>query len=81
MGEVIFKNQKEIYLTKSEKNLLFLLLSNRGEKVNYNQIEEFIYNGVYTSSNAIRTLMKRLRQKLPENLIKNCIDEGYFIEK
>ena len=79
--KLLIENQKDIYLTKSEKNLLFLLLDNRGEKISHHQIEEFIYDGVVKSSNAIRTLIKRLRQKLPENLIKNSIDEGYFIEK
>ena len=79
--KILYENDKEIYLTKSEKNLLFLLLDNRGEKISHHQIEEFIYDGVVKSSNAIRTLVKRLRQKLPENLIKNSIDEGYFIEK
>lgn len=73
-------NDIEISLTKSEKSLLFLLLNNRGEKITHNQIEEFVYDGVAKTSVAIRTLIKRVRQKLPKDTILNILDEGYYIK-
>ena len=78
--KILFENSDEIYLTKYEKNLLFLLLSNRAEKINHQQIEEFVYSGVAKTSTAIRTLVKRLRDKLPKDTILNSLDEGYYIK-
>ena len=77
---VLYENEIEINLTKSERNLLYLLLNNRGEKITHNQIEEFVYNGVSKTSVAVRTLIKRLRAKLPKDSIKNSLDEGYYIK-
>lgn len=77
---------KELYidnriceLTKNEKNFLTLLVENRGSKISYDQIEDFVYHGNTKSNNAIRSMVKRLRKKIPENLIQNSMDEGYFI--
>ncbi|WP_418180102.1 winged helix-turn-helix domain-containing protein [Aliarcobacter lanthieri] len=77
---VLYDNDIEISLTKLEKNFLFLLLQNRGNKISHNQIEEFLYDGMAKTSVAIRTLVKRLRQKLPKDTILNILDEGYYIK-
>jgi DNA-binding response OmpR family regulator len=53
-------------LTKNEKNLLFLLVENLGVKVSYEQIENFVYQGESKSSDAIRSLIKRVRKKNPQ---------------
>ena len=76
----LYENEIAINLTKSERNLLYLLINNRGEKITHNQIEEFVYNGVSKTSVAVRTLIKRLRAKLPKDSIKNSLDEGYYIK-
>ena len=67
-------------LTKNERNFLFLLVENLGKKVSYEQIENFVYQGESKSSNAIRSLIKRIRKKLPKELICNSLEEGYFIK-
>ncbi|MBP7783629.1 MAG: response regulator transcription factor [Aliarcobacter sp.] len=67
-------------LTKNERNFLFLLVENLGKKVSYEQIENFVYQGESKSSNAIRSLIKRIRKKLPKELIFNSLEEGYFIK-
>lgn len=67
-------------LTKNEKNLLFLLVENLGLKVSYEQIENFVYQGESKSSDAIRSLIKRVRKKIPKEVIFNSLDEGYFIK-
>jgi two-component system OmpR family response regulator len=74
-------NNKNIELTRNEKNLLYLLANNLGSKINYDQIENFVYEGEVKTSDAIRSLMKRLRKKLPKDLILNSLDEGYYIKK
>ncbi|MCT7596679.1 response regulator transcription factor [Aliarcobacter butzleri] len=77
---ILYDGDMKISLTKLEKNFLFLLLNNRGKKINHHQIEEFLYDGVAKTSVAIRTLIKRVRQKLSENTILNALDEGYYIK-
>ena len=73
-------NNSEIELTKNEKNLLVLLIENKGNKISYEQIETFVYKGESKSSDAIRSLVKRIRKKIPKELILNSLDEGYFIK-
>lgn len=76
----LFFENIEIELTKNERNLLFLLINNIENKVNYTQIEDFVYGRESKSSDAIRSLVKRLRKKLPKDLIFNSLDEGYYIK-
>lgn len=76
----IFIDNKILKLTKNEKILLFLLMKNRGIKISYNQIEDYVYDGTSKSSDAIRSLVKRLRKKIPKELILNSLDEGYYIK-
>ena len=77
---ILFLNNIKIELTKNEKNLLFLLINNMENKVSYTQIEDFVYERESKSSDAIRSLVKRLRKKLPKDLILNSLDEGYYIK-
>ncbi len=74
-------NHQKIELTKNEKTLLILLLDNKGKAISHENIEDYIYKGEIKSSDAIRSLLKRLRKKLPKDIILNSIDEGYFIKK
>lgn len=75
----LYLNSEKIELTKNEKNLLYLLIKNMGNTISYSQIEDFVYDGKSKSSDAIRSLIKRLRKKLSEDLILNSLDEGYYI--
>lgn len=76
----LFYKSEEIDLTKNEKNLILLLINYQGRVVNYQLIENFIYDGEYKSIDAIRSLVKRVRKKLPKEIILNNLDEGYYIK-
>lgn len=76
----IFIEGQILKLTRNEKNLFYLLAKNRGNKITYSQIEDYVYDGEDKSTDAIRSLIKRLRKKLPKDLIFNSTDEGYFIK-
>jgi DNA-binding response OmpR family regulator len=76
----LYIDSQKVELTKREKDLLVLLLENRGKTISYENIENFVYQGESKSSDAIRSLLKRLRKKLPKDLIQNSIEEGYFIK-
>lgn len=66
-------------LTKKEKDLLNLLLENQDTVVTYELIADYVYKNNAMSMDALRTLVRRLRSKLPENIIKNILDEGYSV--
>lgn len=76
----LFLNNIEIELTKNERNLLVLLINNKSNKVSHSQIEDYIYDRVSKSSDAIRSLVKRLRRKITKDIIFNSLDEGYYIK-
>ncbi len=76
----LFTDNLEVALTKYEKELLYLLLTNKNNIIGHSAIEDFVYKKQNISLNAIRSLVKRLRKKLPKDLIQTTLEEGYFIK-
>ena len=75
----LFVDNTEVGLTTVEAKLLLLLILNQGKSIEQTQIEEFVHDGVSKTSNSTRSAIKRLKKKLPENIIHNSFNEGYFI--
>jgi DNA-binding response OmpR family regulator len=78
----LFKGEEEIILKNREEKVLTLLCS----KVNQTVSAIDIYNTLYEdqperdfSSNAITSLIKRLRQKLPKHTLKSSYGIGYIL--
>ena len=44
-------------------------------------IDEFVYEDKTMSIDGLRALVKRLRIKLEDDIIKNVLDEGYILKK
>lgn len=69
-----------IDLTNKEKNFLSLLLSHKNKAFNYDEIFEYVWTDEeLISLNSLKNLVKRLRKKLPKNMISNVFNEGYKI--
>jgi len=67
-------------LTHKEKQLLKLLLENKNEIVTLEDIENTVYsNDDNMSADALRSLMKRLRSKLKDDIIKTLPYQGYML--
>jgi len=66
-----------ISLTKKENGLLELLLDNKNNIVDFYTIENSIWPDKETNTNTIRTLVKRLRQKLKHKFIETVSSRGY----
>jgi DNA-binding response OmpR family regulator len=79
--EKLMVEGKEIFLTRKERELLALLFSNLN---NVLKSEDIIFELWYDYDNSkiasLKTLVKTLRKKLPENFIKNVFGVGYTIE-
>jgi len=66
-----------INLTKKESDFLELLLENKNNIVDLYTIENRIWPDKETNTNTIRTLVKRLRQKLKHKFIETVASRGY----
>lgn len=76
-SKTLYINNDICKLTKNEKNFFYLLIQNKNEIVSHEQIENFVYEGETKSSDAIRSMIKRLRKKISYDLIENVLEEGY----
>ena len=67
-------------LSKKEKRFLQLLVENKNSTITYQMIDELVYEGKTMSIDGLRALVKRLRAKLEDDIIKNVLDEGYTLK-
>jgi len=79
-NEIYYKNNK-IKLTKKESLILKLLVAKIGDVISFSQAIEYVWEDHGATENSIRTLVWRLRSKLPTDIIKNASGIGYYIEK
>lgn len=77
--EIFYKNEK-LKLTKKESAILRLLVAKLGHIISFNQALDYVWKESAATENSIRTLVWRLRNKLPSDIIKNASGIGYFIE-
>ena len=66
--------------SKKERRFLELLLKNKDLVTTYQMIDEFVYEDKTMSMDALRALVRRLRTKLEEDIIKNISDVGYSVK-
>lgn len=79
-NQTLFKDSEIVKLRKKELDLLSLLLKNRNRFVNYEEIENFVWYDSGMSKDALKTLIKNLKTKIPKDLIINLSGTGYKIE-
>lgn len=83
----VTKNGKQILLTSTEYNILFLLASNRKKVFSMENLYNSIWQDVpmSTSDNAIMVHIKNLRKKIEDNprnpkYIKTAWGKGYYVD-
>jgi len=74
-----YKDEK-IKLTKKENAIFKLLVAKSGNIISFTQAIEYVWEDNGATENNIRTLVWRLRNKLPTDIIKNASGIGYYIE-
>jgi len=79
ISETFYKNKK-IKLTKKENAFLRLLVAQLGNVVNFEQAMNYVWDENGATENSVRTLVWRLRNKIPTEIIKNASGIGYYIE-
>jgi DNA-binding response OmpR family regulator len=69
-----------IDLTRNERILFELLLNNKNEIINPNEISKYVWdNETEINDASIRNLVKRLRKKLPVDIIQSIYGSGYTL--
>jgi len=78
--QLVYK-QSVISLTKKERELLTLLFSDVSRDFSYDIILTRLWGEISPSKqDSLKTLVKQLRKKLPNNIIKNIFGFGYKID-
>lgn len=78
-NKTLFLKKEMVKLTKNERDFLNLLCLNEGEIVSYSEIEKTIWYDKQMSEDAIRSLSRNLRKKLPKDALSNISKTGYKI--
>lgn len=78
----VFKGENELSLSALEYRILVLLLKNRGKTVSREQIIDKIWDlaGNYVNDNTLTVYIKRIREKVGEDIIKTVKGTGYRVE-
>jgi DNA-binding response OmpR family regulator len=77
--KTVYENGEMILLTKKEFELLSLFLKNRSSILTKTQIEYALWNGEMVSESSVKTLVKKLREKIGEDSIVTVKNLGYKI--
>lgn len=80
LSETYYQNQK-IKLTKKENSFIRLLVAQLGSVVDFEQAINYVWETKGATDNSVRTLVWRLRNKLPTDVIKNASGVGYYLEE
>jgi two-component system response regulator VanR len=75
--KIIYNNGEEIKLTKNETLFLDLLAHHHTRVVKYEEIESAIWAYEGMSQDAIRSLVRGIRKKVPQHCIENVSGSGY----
>ena len=78
---VLIRDGVEISLTKKELAFISLLIKRLGTLVLHDDIKSVVWVGESVTEAAIRTFVKRVRDKVGNNFIKNVPGLGYKIDR
>jgi len=77
-NEILSRNGLEVSITSKEKQIVSLLLSNPNNVFTYDDIIIEVWDDFRESKQeALKTIVKNIRKKLPKDTIKNVFGVGY----
>lgn len=77
--KVLVKNGNIIPLTKKELLFISILVKNLGVFVLHEEIKKYVWTNKKVTDSAIRTFIKRIREKTSKEFIKNVPGLGYKV--
>jgi len=79
-NKILSYQGKEIKLSKKEIDFFELLFLNRHRVVTYSEIENYVWKDEVMSEDALKSLVRNLRHKLPKEHIVNLSGVGYRLK-
>ncbi|MCD4758836.1 MAG: response regulator [Arcobacteraceae bacterium] len=79
-NKTLITNNEIVKLRTKELDLLSLLIKNKTRYVTYEEIENYIWYDSVMTKDALKTIIKNLKSKLPKDTISNLSGTGYKIE-
>lgn len=79
-NKTLVQNEEIVKLRTKELALLGLLVKNKTRYVTYQEIENEIWFDSVMTKDALKTVIKNLKNKLPQDTISNLSGTGYKIE-
>ena len=80
LSKVLMVNNNEVHLSHNETALLNLLLQKPNTLISYGEIKNKIWNYEDNYRDALRTLVRALRVKLQNDILKNVSGVGYRLD-
>lgn len=80
LRRILLRDGEPIALTKKELSFVSLLITRVGEPVLYDEIKRYVWAEGGVSDVALRTFVKRIRDKIGEQVIRNVPSLGYMID-
>lgn len=77
--QTLTKKGQTVFLTKKELKLLEVLIIHLNRPAQYPIIEQHIWENVLVGESSLRSLLRRVRHKLPELTIKTVSGVGYML--
>lgn len=73
-------NDEIVKLRTKELEFLLLLIKNKNRYVSYEEIENYVWENSVMTKDALKTLVKNIKTKIPKDLILNLTNSGYKID-
>ena len=75
----LISSNEIVKLRAKELDFLELLIKNKNRYVSYEEIENYVWNDSVMTKDALKTLVKNIKTKIPKDLILNLTNSGYKI--
>ena len=79
LNKKLIKDEIDVKLASKELDLLCLLCECNNQTVTYETIQAIVWNDSFMSEDAIRSVARNLRKKLPVKCLENLSKIGYKI--
>lgn len=78
--EMIYLNNKAIFLTHKCNKIFWLLSYNIDRLVSYDMVEDYIYDGEIVNKSTLHNAILRIKKQLKSLIIENVSNEGYILK-
>lgn len=75
----LISDNEIVKLRAKELDFLELLIKNKNRYVTYEEIENYVWDDSVMTKDALKTLVKNIKTKIPKDLILNLTNSGYKI--